>query len=183
MGLFDQEKTELQRDLGLLEQELAEKRKRLEKLEKVGEQFAAEPAPGTVLRFSRPVAGSKQKYTFVATRVSTSSSSWYVTGRSNALARLGLTDKANTWPEMLVAMADAKVQVARVWVEPAHVAFRYFQSPTAQWRVHLATDQVEYRLRGTQPWFGVVASLEDLQAANDDVTSSVFEVPYLDGQR
>lgn len=81
MSLAD-EKTELEQRLAQLDLDAQEMRKRLAKVEKAQVNlFAAQPGPGTVLLFSRDLAGSARKYTFVAFRSGTYTMSWHVAGK------------------------------------------------------------------------------------------------------
>lgn len=143
------EKQTLVDDLAAMKAKLAEmtaeaekKMKRLEKLEKVQKIFPEQPAPGTVLRFSRSLAGSAQKYTFVAFRFGPYSQSWVLTGRQNALRLLGLTERGNTWDDVLVAIGDAKVKVATGWSDPGEQAdgYEYFLGTQAGTLFRTKTD-------------------------------------------
>lgn len=110
MSLKD-EKEALERKLADLKEaaELAEKR--LAKLSKV--QHIEEPSVGAVLRFSRPLGGGSRDYTFVAYRTI---SGWHVTGTRRVLENLlKLTDKFNTWEDLLIAIGDSKVEMAVLW--------------------------------------------------------------------
>jgi hypothetical protein len=123
---FEVEKASIVNDVAHLEEQLRQAKRRLEKLEKVQVGlFESEPKPGTVLRFSRSLAGSSYKYSFVAFRAAPNRNGWYLTGRQNALQLLGLNEKGNTWDDLLVAIADAKVKVATGWTDPGEVTPKY----------------------------------------------------------
>jgi hypothetical protein len=125
---LETEKATLQEDLSRLEKELKEKTRRLDKLSKVQEALLTEPDKGTVLKFSRQLAGSSLTYTFVAFRASGLRSGWYFTGRANALRLLGVTEKGNNWGDVLVAIGDAKVEIATQWTTPGEESYSYFKA-------------------------------------------------------
>lgn len=108
-----EEKAALQARSAEIKAELEKAERRLEKLSKV--QEIDQPDPGTVIRFSRTLAGGSQKYSFVAFRFNANHDSWVLTGRANALRLLGLTEKGNSWEDVLVAIGDAKVYQATKW--------------------------------------------------------------------
>lgn len=124
------EKTTLEQDLKTLTDQLEEKKRRLAKLNKVQTTlFSQEPAVGTVLRFTRALAGSVVKYTFVAYRASSSRlSAWHVTGKKNTLHLIGLKETGNSWEDLLVAIGDSKVEIAVDWVEPGKRVYDYFRA-------------------------------------------------------
>jgi hypothetical protein len=107
------EKAELDRKLQEVKDELARLERRAAKLERV--QSLAEFEPGTVLMFSRSLAGSTKKYTFVAFRTWDGPEKWAVTGKPNTLQLIGLKPSGNSWDELLLAIGDAKLKVARNW--------------------------------------------------------------------
>jgi hypothetical protein len=192
MGLFDVEKSKLAeeikqrgREVIQASEEAERLRKRLEKLEKV--QDWEEPMPGTVLRFSRSVAGSVRKYTFVATRIAGGSKDWYITGSDNSLKPLHLSNKGNAWADILLAIGDAKVKVATTWAEPNKVGYRYFESPLAQWKFPPG-GPTQYRRRGStlfgdSEWIKAPhVTLDELVQAANDPRNSVNEVSKLTGE-
>jgi hypothetical protein len=124
-----EEKAQLQAQFESMKTELEKTERRLQKLDKV--QDIPEPGPGTVLRFSRPLAGSSQKYTFVAFRFGVSVESWVLTGRSNALRLLGLTEKGNSWEDLLLAIGDNKIEYAVSWSKNSEDAYEYFQGSSS----------------------------------------------------
>lgn len=118
MGI-NEEKAQLAAKLEEIQAEAVRVNRRLMKLDKV--QDLDEPEVGTVLRFSRSLAGSTTKYTFVAYRVWSrlaSSKGWYVAGKKNTLNLLGLIETSNSWDDLLVAIGDAPVEVATRWSDP-----------------------------------------------------------------
>jgi hypothetical protein len=186
MSLFDEEKSRILSEIKekdrltrLAEEQKSQLQRRLDKLEKV--QDWVEPAPGTVIRFSRPLAGS-QKYTFVLVKIGTHEKSWYVTGSDNSLNLLGLSNKGSTWREVLLAIGDNKAKVATVWKDPADAEFDRFESEIAQWRVRRSDKRVEYRRPRTvfgtvEPWT-VVHSVtpDELERESDSPISSLRKV-------
>lgn len=125
---LETEKATLQKDLSRLEKELKEKTRRLDKLSKVQDALLVEPDKGTVLKFSRQLAGSTLTYTFVVFRSHNVDNSWYFTGRANALRLMGVTDKGNSWEDVLVAIGDAKVEIATQWTTPGEQSYSYFEA-------------------------------------------------------
>jgi hypothetical protein len=124
-----EEKAALQARSAEIKAELEKAERRLEKLSKV--QEIDQPDPGTVIRFSRLLAGSPRKYTFVAFRFNADHDSWVLTGRANALRLLGLTEKGNSWEDVLVAIGDAKVYQATKWeslVDDDATEYLYYRS-------------------------------------------------------
>lgn len=122
---IENERGLLQTQLDDLKTQLDKAQRRLEKLDKV--QDIKQPGPGTVLRFSRPMAGGRQKYTFVAFRSSPLVKSWHLTGKANALRLLGLAEGANTWEDLLVAIGDSDVVFAVDWAKHPDDAYLYFK--------------------------------------------------------
>jgi hypothetical protein len=127
---FEAERSHLNAELERLQQELKSKTRRLEKISKIQDALIQEPAPGIVIRFSRPLGGSSRKYTFVLFRCGDEVKSWFVTGKPNTLNLLGLGSGGNTWDDVLVAIGDAKVKIATEWRAPdeALPEFRYYRS-------------------------------------------------------
>lgn len=127
MAKFDDEKRQLQADLELLQKTLESKSRRLDKLSKI--QDLPEPAPGSVIRFSRPLGGSTRKYTFVALRIDDKVESWHLTGKANALRLLGLSESGNSWENLLIAIGENRVRVATDWAAPGEEPqpFDYFK--------------------------------------------------------
>lgn len=115
-------KTSLVNDIDHLEEILAKKKRELQKLDSV--QDISEPDPGTVLLFSRPLAGGTKKYTFVAFRTWDGSGKWSVTGKANTLNLLGLSEAGNTWDQLLLAIGSAKVKQATDWVT---LGYKYYR--------------------------------------------------------
>jgi hypothetical protein len=192
MALFDEEKDQLQKAMAALEtqrqrdlEQLELLKKRAAKLEKV--QDWTEPAPGTVIRFSRSVAGSERRYTFVATRIAAGSKDWYITGSDNSLKPLHLSNKGNSWADILLAIGDAKVKVATAWAEPNKVGYRYFESPLSQWKFP-PEGSTHYRRRassllGDSEWVKApYVTLDELVQAANDPRNSVNEVSKLTGE-
>lgn len=127
-------KIELENELAAAKAKASRLERDLEKLDnadKVGALFAQEPGPGSVLRFSRKLVGSKNKYTFVAFRSGVHVNSWHVTGSRNTLSRLGLPKGGNTWETLLVAMdGDTGVKVATSWSAPNRdEGWVYYETP------------------------------------------------------
>jgi hypothetical protein len=105
-----------------MEQELALLKRKAEKLKKI--QDLDEFEPGTVLMFSRSLAGSARKYTFVAFRTWDGPAKWAVTGKPNTLQLLGLKPSGNSWDELLLAIGDAKLKKVSSWKT---VGYEYFR--------------------------------------------------------
>jgi hypothetical protein len=144
---------ELKAQKEALERELATVTKQAERLAKGAEQFDSEPEVGTVLRFTRLIAGSRIAYTFVAAR---SKTGWYVTGSKNALGFLGLTERGNSWEKLLIAIADNEAEVASGWspargigekVSEPRTRYFQFQRGTRR-RVYTAYPNGEIRFTG-----------------------------------
>jgi hypothetical protein len=153
---IEAQKKALESELTTLSTELEKKRKKLDRLSKVQTNlFDAEPAVGTVIRFSRPLHNSVVRYTFVAYRAGSAPGRWSVTGRKNALNYLGLVEGGNTWDDLLVAIGDADVEVATVWVNPLEDEFEYFQASESG-KVFRTKANVPYvthvRLPGATNW-------------------------------
>lgn len=119
---LEQKKADTARELAELEQQLAQKQRLLDKLNKV--QDLKEPGVGSAIQFSRTLAGSTQVYTFVAARIGLR---WYITGTDNSLRLLGLTNKGNNWDDILVAIGDAQVRVTKNWEPLGRPEYEYFQ--------------------------------------------------------
>lgn len=125
MGIKE-EKERLAAGIAQIEEELVNLKRKHEKLEKV--QDIPEPLPGTVLRFSRPLGRAlRRNYTFVASRVEDRPASWYVAGKQTTLQNLlHLTDGANTWEQLLLAIGDAKIEYVSGWSDILTPQFDYF---------------------------------------------------------
>lgn len=120
-----EERAVLQAKFDEMKAELEKAQRRLQKLDKV--QDLNEPEPGSVLRFSRSMAGSRQKYTFVAFRSGPFVKSWHLTGKANALRLLGLAEGGNSWEDLLIAIGDADVVFATDWSSNPDSAYLYFR--------------------------------------------------------
>lgn len=139
-------KEKLDEDLRVLKEALAKKEREAEKLSAVQTHLLEhEPVPGSVLMFSRHLAGSTHKYTFVVFRGHDSERSWVVTGRDNSIQLLGLKNSGNTWEEILFAVGSAKLKQAVSWVPFKGVKYEYYVGATtgAYYRGNLETLDVE----------------------------------------
>ena len=123
------EQEALDQEVKDLEQALVVKKRRLEKLSKVQESLANEPPMGSVIRFSRTLAGSSSKYTFLAYNTSdVLNQSWYLTGRANALRLLGLNERGNTWEDLVVAIGNSEVEIVSEWSSLTKADYHYYRA-------------------------------------------------------
>ena len=119
------DKTAVSTEIADLEEQLRKKKRLLEKLENANTQLRSEPAPGTVLKFERAIAGSVRKYTFVL--LSVGKDSWTATGKKNALNVIGLKESGNTWQDVTVAVGQNLLYRVTEWAEAGDPFWHYYQ--------------------------------------------------------
>lgn len=103
----------LEEDIESKELSVANAKRRLTKLRNANTQLSEEPEVGTVLTFARTLAGGDKLYTFVAVRTE---AGWTVSGKRNTLRLLGLSEGANEWVDLTVAIGPNSMWVPCRWV-------------------------------------------------------------------
>lgn len=171
------EKDTLQTDIDRLELELSKTKRKLEKLENANTQYTEQPPVGTVLKFSRTIAGSINKYTFVAFHGL--KDSWSVTGRKNALNVIGLTEGGNSWEALTIAIGQEVVQEATVWAIPKSPEYKYSEGrfSGSVYRVRPGDENKRYAAENynavTQDWHFIERAFNRIETREIDVNRAV----------